>query len=218
MYYLSDIKKWYNTLDFHAPVHMLFVSLIHVIVFYSNPNSFWDLGFEKNDEIYLSVLSLLIHVDSSHLWNNLSLQIPFGFLFEMLHSHLPCALIFWMSGLFGALLEIKFLKENVVYGGASAGDFALVAAFLSHLIMNWKEAKIKYIALFLLILYIGLTLVTAVVEQNRNVAHLAHLGGFLHGLVLGNAVVKNYKVYRWERVVHIISSLLSVLIFLIFLI
>lgn len=203
--------------NFHAPIHIVALSCVHIIIFYSDPlDSFWNMGIHKDDPLIKSILSLVIHVDATHLWNNLAIQLPFGCLFEMLHSHIPCILIFWTSGLFGALLEIVFLKDKVVYGGASPGDFALVSAFIGHVIINWQEARFKWIGILFISLYAITNLILAVFYDNGRTAHLSHLGGFLHGILTGIACVKNYSQYSWETKLRIVSACLAALSFVIF--
>ena len=49
---------------------------------------------------------------------------------------------------------------------------------------------------------------------NTSVGYMAHLGGFVGGLFLGIVVLKNFRVYKWERVLF----WLSLVVFLVLLV
>lgn len=205
--------------NFHAPLHIILLSCLHVILFFSNPTQlFWDWGFKKGDKIELAFISLLVHVNVNHLVNNLALQLPLGILFEMMHSHIASILIFWISGLFGAMVEISILGDHITYGGASPGDFAIVSAYIGHIIINWNEASFKWVILFMIVFYVILTVIYAVIDSSSNVAHWAHLGGFVHGIFMGIVTVKNYKVYKWEYYFRIMCAFICGISFMLFLI
>ena len=48
---------------------------------------------------------------------------------------------------------------------------------------------------------------------DANVGHMAHVGGFIGGLFLGIICLKNLKVYKWERVLwYVATVIVSILI------
>lgn len=205
--------------NFHAPIHIILLSSLHIVLFFSNPDRlFWEWGFRKGDKLETAFLSLLVHVDFEHLISNLSLQIPFGMLFEMMHSHTPSVFIFWISGLFGALVEISILGDNITYGGASPGVFAIISAYLGHVIINWNESQFKWVMLIIIFCYAIFTIASALITQSSNIAHWAHLGGFIHGFFMGIVTVKNYRIYNWEYYLRITCTFICGLSFLLFLI
>ena len=89
--------------------------------------------------------------------------------------------------------------------GASPGVYALIAAHLANVILNWNEmefAALKLVAFLLLASGdTGATIYYRYMGEKTNVGYVAHLAGATVGLLLGIVVLRKLRVLKWERVV-----------------
>ena len=71
--------------------------------------------------------------------------------------------------------------------------------------MNWKEMRLGYLRSAIVGLLIILNIAEAIYYVETAVANYAHAGGCLVGLLLGVVVLKNFRKYKYERVLFWIS-------------
>ena len=122
-----------------------------------------------------------------------------------------------MSGVIAGSLGQSLTQPGIYIAGASGGVYALIAAHLSTLILNWKEddeiATAKKVIQFGLVKWIRLIFIGILVvydtthqilghlgylEGDNNTSVMGHLCGALAGLTVGIFVLDNRKVENWE--------------------
>jgi membrane associated rhomboid family serine protease len=129
------------------------------------------------------VTYMFLHGDLMHLAVNMLVLFFFGPPLESRWGEREFVRFYLVCGLGGVALSYLFLPASVI--GASAAMYGLMLAFA----MNWPEVpiyvwgifpvKAKYLVGFLFVL----TLLSAAQGSGGQVAHFAHLGGLLSGLI-----------------------------------
>ena len=201
------------------PLHTVLITAAIIYVHYDIPNFYRDYGLTKTRQTPFVFTSLIAHLSQWHLWNNVALQFPFGILFETVHGSLRSGLIFWICGSFGVITEWYRMNEHTIYAGSSPAVFALIGAHAAHVLVNFKQAPFKRLAIFIVSMSILANCISVFIDppQNVSIAHFSHLGGFLHGFTLGTAIVRNLHVEGWEQLLRISFLLLSIVSYLAFL-
>ncbi|CAE8708095.1 unnamed protein product [Polarella glacialis] len=106
----------------------------------------------------------------------------------------------------GALCHMVSNPHSVGLVGMSAGCYALMAMNMADLVMNWKQNRWRYPKLAVLILLLVFDITIAQVSTGDHATgHSAHFGGYVAGLLMGVALVRNLKVERWERVLQVVA-------------
>lgn len=186
------------------PVALLSITALQIVVFATTRPE--DLGWHMTDPIPVRALtSVLAHLDGPHLAVNLVSQLALGFFVECLHGHLALVLVYFASGVGGALWYrgwwCRFYAPRRIYlVGCSGAVYGLMASYASHLLVNWAEVRFKAwwaaaVALTLL-LDVGLYVADG---PEPGVAYAAHVGGGAFGLCAGVLFLRNVRVLRCER-------------------
>lgn len=139
--------------------------------------------------------SIFLHGDLIHLALNLYCIYIVGRLLERIFGSVYTLFIFFAGGLLGNLFSL-FWGNYLLSVGASGGGFALLAALLVYLLTyrkqmhkeSFNKTMVMFGILIIVQIYYGLS------EENR-VNNLAHLGGFLGGVLtaLLYFIVKKYR-------------------------
>ena len=169
-------------------------------------------------EVWRYLSYCLVHSDTMHLLCVLSVEIFIGVMMETVHGWLAVATIYMSGVVSGALGYGVFGQWDSLVGG-SAGCYALIAAQLATLILNWHEDHaivirrtrshkpphvfdgniVRILKMVGLFLFIFLDVVIIVSVKNSKISVIAHLFGFIGGFLSGILVVKNRKVDPWEK-------------------
>jgi len=142
--------------------------------------------------------------------------IVFGTLLEIIHGNFAAFAIFWYSCISGALWHAALYGSLSCYRGASSGVYGLIGAYFAHVIINWKEAPLRFVWIILVIFEaVNIVLLYNNCEiYKNNVAHWSHTFGFIQGTLLSLIVLKNMVVHNWEIILQIISFFASLAIIL----
>ncbi|VDM53973.1 unnamed protein product [Angiostrongylus costaricensis] len=102
----------------------------------------------------------------------------------------------------GSLL-VAAVDRHVFLAGASGGVYALLAAHLAELIMNWSEMEFNWVRAIVLTIMIGSDAAVSIfqryfVDRTDRVSYVSHIGGFLAGVFLGVVILRNFRYHRWE--------------------
>jgi membrane associated rhomboid family serine protease len=191
----------------YVPLFIASVSAVQIGLFYS-VDTVADYGLRVPvvaAEAWRVIGCLFAHGSAWHLWNNMIVQLTAGVIFEVLHGPLACALVYWASGVLGTLFQVVLWRASApaaarfVLIGASAAGYGVTFAYVGHLLMNWRETPLRLWWAVALVAIAVAELVTYATNALPNVAHGAHLGGALAGLLFGCVVVQNVRVYAFER-------------------
>lgn len=175
----------------------------------ARPESFWEMGryglalfFPTSDFFYpIQVVShMFMHGDLFHLFFNMFAVYMFGSAMESLWGAKKFLIYYLFTG-FGAMLLYLLVQylgvvisgadismiENTPMLGASGAVFGLLAAYgmkfpnnVIQLIFPPIPLKAKYFVL----IYGALELFLGISGANTGIAHFAHLGGALFGVLL----------------------------------
>ena len=177
----------------------------------------------RRDEFWRFLSYCLVHAGVQHILFNMAMQLFVGLPLEASHSGARVAVVYF-AGVLAGSLGTSALDPEVFLAGASGGVYALIAAHLAALILNWREdivimrrrfrsgrapdAKhghvVRIMRLTTVLLYGFLDTGYAVYcryvkHRTSNASYVAHLCGAVAGLLIGIVVLKNRKVEKWER-------------------
>ncbi|VDM75682.1 unnamed protein product [Strongylus vulgaris] len=102
----------------------------------------------------------------------------------------------------GSLL-VTAVDRHVFLAGASGGVYALLAAHIAELVMNWNEMEFNWARALVLAILIGSDAGVAVfqryfVDRTDKVSYVSHIGGFVAGVLLGIVLLRNFRRHQWE--------------------
>ncbi|KAL1485754.1 hypothetical protein MTO96_047230, partial [Rhipicephalus appendiculatus] len=107
------------------------------------------------------------------------------------------------GGVVAGSLGSSLSDPYVFLAGASGGVYALIAAHLATLILNFKEMDFAWIRVVFLTIFgstdIGVAVYTRYMEEDEEnrVSYAAHLAGATAGLLLGLPTLRNLVKHRW---------------------
>ncbi|XP_053617160.1 rhomboid-related protein 2 isoform X2 [Plodia interpunctella] len=165
-------------------------------LFIYNPN--------KRQEAWRFLTYMLVHVGVVHLLVNLLVQLFLGVPLEMVHRWWRVTLVY-LAGVAAGSLATSLTDPKVYLAGASGGVYALIAAHIATIIMNWKEMEFAIIQLLVFLLLAGVDVGTAVYDRyfrpdiKQNIGYVAHLAGAVAGLLVGIGVLRNLERRKWEK-------------------
>lgn len=225
---------------FPPPLFMLFISIIEIAIYvyylltWPKPYNIliepvsrnWTLIFtpEKRYEAWRYLTYMFVHAGITHIVFNVLTQIILGIPLELVHKQWRVCVVYLSGVLSGSLLHYV-IEPTLALVGASAGVYALLAAHLSELLVNWTEMEFACIRALFLVVVVGIdfgsSIYTSVTQPKsaRKVSFEAHLAGFIAGALMGIIVLRNFRKKPWERVmwwiaVTLVSFLLATLIVL----
>ena len=172
---------------------LVIINVIVYIVCMFTGNRLYDLGELSVSGVlgkgeYGRILwAMFLHVDRSHLFNNMLILFFLGAMIEKEIGHIRYALIYFLSGIGGNLLSLyaKWLTgETVGSVGASGAVFGLDGVLLAMVLFwggglsNVTPARVGL--MILLSLYSGFS--------STNIDNGAHVGGLVIGFLAGSVV------------------------------
>jgi len=182
-----------------------------------------------------------VHVNMEHIVFNTLMQLVVGLPLEMSQpgawGTLRVVFVYFAGVLLGSLGG-SLPSPTSFLAGASAGVYALIAAHLATLVLNWKEdgavfeerrkkskavsqslnplirvARLVFVVTFTLF-DVGYAIYNHVAGVKTNTGYMGHICGATAGLLVGLVALENRKVEEWEvklKLVSIISYLLLLL-------
>ena len=136
------------------------------------------------------VTHALLHADFMHLLLNLGFLLAFGTVVERSCGGLQMLIIFVMSAIVGATVQVWSMGlVQIPVIGASGGVYGLMGATMSLMIREKIEARLRRVVhviviMMLLNLFFAVTGVFDMLSGTQ-VAWAAHFGGFAAGALLG---------------------------------
>ncbi|XP_052751811.1 rhomboid-related protein 2 isoform X2 [Galleria mellonella] len=157
----------------------------------------------KRHEAWRFLTYMLVHVGVVHLLVNLLVQLFLGVPLEMVHRWWRVTLVY-LAGVAAGSLATSLTDPKVYLAGASGGVYALIAAHIATIIMNWTEMEFAVIQLLVFLLLAGVDIGTAVYDRywrhlQQNIGYVAHLAGAIAGLLVGIGVLRNLEKRKWEK-------------------
>ncbi|CAH2052743.1 unnamed protein product, partial [Iphiclides podalirius] len=157
----------------------------------------------KREEAWRFLTYMLVHVGVVHLLVNLLVQLFLGVPLEMVHRWWRVVLVY-LAGVAAGSLATSLTDPKVYLAGASGGVYALIAAHIATIIMNWAEMEFAVVQLLVFVLLAAVDVGTAVYDRywgrlQQNIGYVAHLAGAVAGLLVGIGVLRNLEKRKWEK-------------------
>lgn len=172
-------------------------------------------------EVWRFISYMFVHIGIGHFFFNMLMQILVGVFLEMEQEGWVGSLkvlTVYMSGVVAGSLGTSLSDPNTYIAGASGGCYALIAAHLATLTLNWQEdsqiriqkvvqkpiTKLIRMA-FIIILTIhdiAFAVYVRFYDPNNRTGFMGHLCGALAGLTVGLFILDNRRVRSWEPVVQ----------------
>jgi rhomboid-related protein 1/2/3 len=170
----------------------------------------------KRYQAWRFVSYALVHAGFLHLFFNVAVQLILGIPLEMVHKNWRVALVY-LSGVLAGSLAASISDPKSYLAGASGGVYALIAAHLSNVILNFQEMEFGCFRLLALIVFgttdFGIAIYDRYVSpRNNRTSYAAHLAGAVAGLLVGNLVLRNLRVRKYEILIGWLSLFVFVLL------
>ncbi|CAH1135982.1 unnamed protein product [Ceutorhynchus assimilis] len=158
---------------------------------------------DKKVEIWRFLFYMLLHAGWLHLGFNLVVQLLVGLPLEMVHGSDRVALIYF-AGVVAGSLGTSVFDTDVYLVGASGGVYALLAAHLANVLLNYNNMQCGILRLFGIFAVascdVGYAIYSRYAEEaGPPVSYVAHLTGALAGLTIGILVLKNFEQKLHEQ-------------------
>ncbi|EZA48800.1 Protein rhomboid [Ooceraea biroi] len=177
---------------------------------------------DKRLELWRFAFYMFLHAGWLHLLFNLGVQVVVGLPLEMVHGSLRIAAVYMAGvladadpellavmkvkpGKMGRSLGTSVFDTDVYLVGASGGVYALLAAHLANVLLNYNNMEfgiVRLIGIFVIASAdVGFAIYDryAAEQMGPPVSYVAHLTGALAGLTIGLLVLKNFEQRLHEQ-------------------
>ncbi|XP_041364745.1 rhomboid-related protein 3-like [Gigantopelta aegis] len=168
-------------------------------------NSVFIYRPDRRLELWRFLLYMLIHAGYVHLFFNMLVQIVVGIPLEMVHGSFRI-LIVYLAGVVAGSLGTSVFDMDAFLVGASGGVYALLAAHLANILLNYSHMELgilKLTAVFLIASAdVGFAIWDRYTHKSESappIGYTAHLMGALAGLTIGLVVLKNFEQKLHEQ-------------------
>jgi len=152
-------------------------------------------GFTPNnitqlDSLPTFITHMFLHADILHLFFNMFIFFQFGFLCEHRVGRYKLLLIYFVSGIFGALIHALFNQGSKIPTiGASGAVFGVLASYAllypeRPLYLMWGHMPVKVPSILGVAFVFLLETIYAFIGINPYIARTAHLGGGIGGVIM----------------------------------
>lgn len=107
---------------------------------------------DRRHEIWRFVLYMVLHAGWFHLGFNVAVQLLFGLPLEMVHGSTRIACIYF-SGVLAGSLGTSIFDPEVYLVGASGGVYALLAAHLANVLLNYHQMRYGVVRLAFILIF-----------------------------------------------------------------
>ncbi|OWA50006.1 putative Rhomboid-related protein 3 [Hypsibius exemplaris] len=173
----------------------------------------------RRKEAWRLLTYMLIHAGWTHLIVNLAVQFILGIPLELVHKYWRVAIVY-LLGVVAGSLGTSVTDPKIFIVGASGGVYALIAAHLASIVINWKEMEYNWIRLVFWILLVGADVGVAVYYKHFYdgpnpplVGYTAHFCGAVCGFLMGVVCLRNLHKLKWEQILWWICLAVTILLF-----
>ncbi|XP_017126721.1 protein rhomboid [Drosophila elegans] len=180
------------------PFFIILASLLEILVFLwvsADPPEDSLLVYRPDQRLQLwRFLSYaLLHASWLHLGYNVLTQLLFGVPLELVHGSLRTGVIY-VAGVLAGSLGTSVVDSEVYLVGASGGVYALLAAQLASLLLNFGQMRHGVFQLLAVVLFVFCDLGYAFysrelamqhLQTRPSVSYIAHMTGALAGISVG---------------------------------
>ncbi|KAF0300919.1 Protein rhomboid [Amphibalanus amphitrite] len=152
---------------------------------------------------------MVLHASWWHLIFNLLVQLVVGLPLEMVHGSCRVLTVYMAGVLAGSLgTSVCDAGRQVYLVGASGGVYALLAAHIANVLLNYHNMEFGIFRLLIVFLIASFDVGFAIYHRfsplpavEPAVSYVAHLAGAAAGLTLGLVVLKNFQQKLHEQLV-----------------
>lgn len=192
-----------------AVKHIMIISLCLIIMTYLNEPLMARL-FALNPVTFIKrpwqlVTYMFMHGNFAHLFFNMYTLYIFGSVLERVWGTKKFLLYYFVTGIGAALVHIGvqwLTGDFALTVGASGAIYGILMGYAmlypdSTLMLLLPPVSVK--AKWLVLIFAGIELLLGVTGSQAGVAHFAHLGGLVFGLLLILYWKKTHRLYsRWD--------------------
>ncbi|XP_022916757.1 protein rhomboid isoform X2 [Onthophagus taurus] len=159
---------------------------------------------DRRTEVWRFVLYMMLHAGWLHLGFNLVVQLLVGLPLEMVHGS-GRVFVIYMAGVLAGSLGTSVFDTKVCLVGASGGVYALLAAHLANVLLNYVNMQCGILRLLGIFAIASCDVGYAIFSRYNvetlgpPVSYVAHLTGALAGLTIGLLVLKNFEQKLHEQ-------------------
>lgn len=167
-------------------------------------DSFFIYRPDKRLQVWRFLFYMVLHAGWIHLLFNLLVQMLVGLPLEMVHGSLRIGTVY-MAGVLAGSLGTSVFDTDVYLVGASGGVYALLAAHLANVLLNYNQMQFGLVRLVGVFVIASADVGFAVYDRyaaephGPPVSYVAHLTGALAGLTIGLLVLKNFEQKLHEQ-------------------
>lgn len=212
----------------HWPWFILLISVIEIAIFaydrYTMPAQNFGLPVpipsdsvlvyrpDRRLQVWRFFSYMFLHANWFHLGFNIIIQLFFGIPLEVMHGTARIGVIY-LAGVFAGSLGTSVVDSEVFLVGASGGVYALLAAHLANITLNYAHMKSASTQLGSVVIFVSCDLgyalytqyfdggATPAFSKGPQVSYIAHLTGALAGLTIGFLVLKNFGHREYEQLI-----------------
>ncbi|CAL4099287.1 unnamed protein product [Meganyctiphanes norvegica] len=163
---------------------------------------------DKRHHIWRFLIYAFLHAGYVHLAFNLVVQVLVGLPLEMVHGWWR-VLVLYVGGVLAGSLATSVLHSDIYLLGASGGVYALMAAHLPNVMLNYNSMHFAILRLLGVIFVACADIGFALFSQSQQsdslpVSYISHLSGAMAGLALGVAILRSFdpeqphaKLTKW---------------------
>lgn len=194
----------------------------------------WTSGFpyfsplyydpRRRAEAWRFLTYMFVHEGILHLLLNCLLTLLLGILIEWVHKFWRVMPVYFAGVLAGSLAS-SILDTSALLAGSSGGAYALLGTHLALVVINWEELQhdathcksslLSFLSsgvvrLVIIFIYLAVDFSVALfrrygLQEEVTVSFVAHLAGFIAGILMGIPLLRNIRQKPWERVMFWIA-------------
>ena len=202
----KKVKKTFRELPFMNVSIILINILVFILCTFTqdllyNKGAFSIFLIEETGEYYRFLTSIFLHVDLEHLFSNMLMLYFMGNDLEQKIGHIPYTILYFLTAIGGNFVSAIYeLQGGVGFTsvGASGAVFGIMGAILLLVIVfGGRWGNISLTRMILMVIY---SLYSGFVVEEVNV--MAHIGGFLTGLVFMALLYFIFRLQKKKEVLH----------------
>ncbi|XP_055320291.1 protein rhomboid isoform X2 [Sitodiplosis mosellana] len=162
---------------------------------------------DKRQELWRFGTYMVLHAGWFHLAFNLIVQLLVGLPLEMVHGSTRIGCVY-LAGVLAGSMGTSVFDPEVYLVGASGGVYALLAAHLANVMLNYNNMHYGIIRIVGIFLFascdVGFAIYTRyAIEPTTapSISYIAHLTGALAGLTIGLLVLKSFEQKLHEQLI-----------------
>lgn len=149
-----------------------------------------------NGQRYRILTYMFVHTGYFHLFGNMIALYFIGSSVERRMGWHVTAIIYMISGIFGAMLSMTYSSNNLITIGASGAICGLMGANI--IIATMMPKYLRGSTIFTTTLWFVLIIISG--YMNSSVDNWCHIGGFIGGMLCASVVSLLYSIFGYNKI------------------